>query len=184
VVDHRRSLASDDVERPDGGVLRILEGSRLVTLNESVDGAGLEPFARILGFIYLVEHRESGGQAGEQGAAADNRRARQLGETRTQMTIPCSTKRRWMIVCIILSVYGLGYFVARQNHLLVHRVGYETQASGAKRYYHYLDEGGSGPGLVLRDGPDLAYWVFTPLRWAEILVWHLFPRSYEFRNAA
>jgi len=88
------------------------------------------------------------------------------------------------MVCITLAVYGLGYFIARQTHLLVHRVGYETEASGTKRYYHYLDEGDFGPGLVLHDGRDLAYWVFTPLRWAEIFVWHLFPRSYEFRNAA
>src|SRR6516162_9244579 len=111
------------------------------------------------------------------------------------MTFPKPKNLRRIIVCIIfIVIYCAGYTVTRQTLLLVHRVGYETQVDGTKYYHHYIDRGEFSRAFILfgnnrnvgtwLHGQQLAYWVFSPLRWSETAVWHLIPRTYEFRNPA
>src|SRR4051812_36918029 len=107
------------------------------------------------------------------------------------MSFPHPTRRQWRFILITLFViYTIGYIAVRETRLLVHRVGYESRDTGL-RYYHYVDEGDFGPVLIFHErstvdmllhARDLAYWTFTPWRWLEIVIWHIVPRTYEFRN--
>lgn len=110
------------------------------------------------------------------------------------MKVPHPTKRQWIIISILfLSFYGVAYFATRQTCLLVHRVGFETRRDGARRSCHWIDTGDFTPGepyftrwevTVTFKEQRVAFWVFTPLRWAETLLWYAIPRTYEHRNGA
>ena len=107
-----------------------------------------------------------------------------------RMKIPRLKKWHWAFLCLLL-VYCVGYGCVRHTQLLVHRVGFETGSDGSVGYVHHLDKGEVGNGTAfLKCGnleswgrvQDAAYWTFTPLRWAEIAVWHIVTRKYEWRN--
>jgi len=91
------------------------------------------------------------------------------------MVIPLRlTRRQWVILAIVVSIYGFGYLAARQNRWLVHRAAYETSDHGAKQYFHWVDRGDFGPALLFHShssaelwGQEVSYWMFTPLRWLE-----------------
>lgn len=96
------------------------------------------------------------------------------------------TKRRVLVIGILIVLYGLGYFGVRSHQILIHGVAFETTDSG-RRYYHCVRVADFGPSLAFlrRDSTDyrpvfanISYWIFTPLRLAESCCWHFIPRHY------
>ena len=92
---------------------------------------------------------------------------------------PLLTKRQWFLVGILLVLYGIGYAWARSRSVLIHRVSYATESTG-RSYFHSVSTGDFGPGMVQGPVTPLivsgCYWMFTPLRWIESLVWGFIPR--------
>lgn len=95
------------------------------------------------------------------------------------------SRRRQFIIISLLIVYLAGYLAARGTHVLVHRVSFATEPK-ARVYFHRVVAGDFGPGLSQsafnRFIISASYIGFTPLRWAEALVWRLIPRDYVFTN--
>jgi hypothetical protein len=100
------------------------------------------------------------------------------------MRFPRLTKRQWLLVSILLVLYGAGYGWARSQSILIHRVAFATEGTG-RSYFHSVSTGDFGPGLLQGRVTPLivsgCYWVFTPLRWLESFVWVFIPRH---ENAA
>ena len=97
------------------------------------------------------------------------------------------SKRQWLAILVTLVLYVFGYAAARRNLLLVHRVSYATDSSGARRHFHQVAPGEFGPSIIFRSEAtvlgaetfqNLAYWAYLPLRWGEAVTWRLVPRSY------
>jgi len=94
------------------------------------------------------------------------------------MKLPKPTKRQWLIVSVLVSLYCLGYIWARANHALIHRVSYHTEGN-AKSYHHEVTTGDFGPGMLQSPATRWitsgSYWLFTPLRLVEAVGWHFLP---------
>lgn len=86
-------------------------------------------------------------------------------------------KRHPIALTSILLSYALSYAVAHYYQLLVHRVSFAGDAR-----YHWVDEGSRFMWSPLGVLAPASYFVFTPLRWGESLVWRLVPREYEFTH--
>lgn len=101
-------------------------------------------------------------------------------------TPPSSRRRRFILVGFVL-VYLAGFLAARVSHALVHRVSFATESQG-RVYFHRVAAGDCGPGMlqsgVTQFVVSASHVVFTPLRWAESLVWRIIPREYVFTNHA
>jgi hypothetical protein len=101
-------------------------------------------------------------------------------------TSPSSRRRRFILAGLVI-VYVVGFLAARVSHVLVHRVSFATESQG-RVYFHRVVAGDFGPGLlqsgVTRFGVSVSHFLFTPLRWAESLVWRFIPREYVFTNHA
>jgi hypothetical protein len=94
------------------------------------------------------------------------------------MRIPRLTKRQWLLLTILMVLYGLGYGWARSKGILIHRVAFATEGS-RKSYFHSVSTGDFGPGAVQGYVMPLiltgCYELFTPLRWIESIVWVFIP---------
>jgi hypothetical protein len=94
------------------------------------------------------------------------------------------TKRQWFLASIFLVLYGVGFGWARSQGILIHRVAFATEGV-ARFHFHSVSTGDFGPGMLQRPVTPLivsgCYWVFTPLRWLESLVWRFIPHH---ENAA
>ncbi len=74
-------------------------------------------------------------------------------------------KRRSFVLCLTLfTVYCGFYLYIRSNHWIVHRSGFA---------FGNTDNHRVGFGRVATTQRQIAYLVYTPLRWAETAYWHL-----------
>jgi hypothetical protein len=85
---------------------------------------------------------------------------------------------RAVILGLVLVAYVLSYGAVRAQRILVHRKTYLTE-NGRLKYFHSVSRADLGPGvfhgLVAGLVVEGSYWVFTPLRWSEAVVWYCVP---------
>ena len=97
-------------------------------------------------------------------------------------TSPSSRRRRLILLGVVV-VYVMAFFASRFTHALVHRVSFATEPQG-RVYFHSVGAGDFGPGLLQSSSTQFvvsaSHLLFTPLRWAESLVWRIIPREYAF----
>jgi hypothetical protein len=97
------------------------------------------------------------------------------------MSLRSVKKRSRVLLGILGFVYGGGYLWARSNHALVHRVSFVSDA-GKMDFFHRVTAGDFGPGILQSRGTQIvvttSYYVFTPLRWFEAVVWHVVPKQH------
>jgi hypothetical protein len=88
-------------------------------------------------------------------------------------------KRHLIALTIIVLSFTLSYGAARYSQMLIHRVSFAGDAR-----CHWIDTGSrfmwSPHGVLV----PISYYIFTPLRWSESLVWRFIPREYGFTNQA
>ena len=83
-----------------------------------------------------------------------------------------------VIIGFVLVAYILSYGAVRAQRILVHRKTYVTE-NGRQKFFHSVARADLGPGVF--HGPvagvvvEGSYWVFTPLRWGEAVVWLCVP---------
>ena len=85
---------------------------------------------------------------------------------------------------MFLIIYIGSYFAARVEKLLVHRVAFITNREGKKSYLHDISKGDFGIPLLTGNAiwrlAYIAYYLYSPLRYTEILFWRIYPREYAF----
>jgi hypothetical protein len=96
------------------------------------------------------------------------------------------SRRKKIVISILLIAYAFSYFMVRLEKLLIHRVSYVTEPDQSKRYFHKISQGDFGvPTLTGRSiwiVADICNWVYFPLRIGESILWYSVPRKYEFRT--
>jgi len=93
-------------------------------------------------------------------------------------------KKKRLLITIFLIAYTASYFTVRMEKLLIHRVSFITGQDGNKSYYHCVTGGDFGnpmlTGIAIWRLADIAYYVYSPIRFAETLFWKVCPREYKF----
>jgi hypothetical protein len=95
----------------------------------------------------------------------------------TRMRLLHLIKRHPIALTGIVLSYALSYGAARYSQMLIHRVSF----AGDTRY-HWIDTGSRFMWSPLGVLVPVSYFVFTPLRWSESLVWRFVPRKYGFTH--
>jgi hypothetical protein len=78
------------------------------------------------------------------------------------------------VVVVILASYALAYGIARYSQMLIHRVSHAGDV-----YYHVIDASSVYAWTPVGFVVPVSYWIFTPLRWTEVIFWRFIPRTYE-----
>ena len=92
-------------------------------------------------------------------------------------------RNRLILLVLAILLYISGYFVIRTEKLLIHRVSFRTKSNSEKVYHHRIIGGDFGVPMLRGSAPwiitDVAYYLYWPLRLAEVVLWKVYPRDYD-----
>lgn len=83
-------------------------------------------------------------------------------------------------------LYTVTYIGSRVQGILVHKVRYQTVSKTEKKLFHTVTTGDFGVPMLT--GVDVWHLagvlniILAPLRVAESLFWHVYPRKYDFNR--
>jgi hypothetical protein len=100
--------------------------------------------------------------------------------------ITINKPKKVILLAVFGALYIASYGYARSAKFLVHRVSYATIEHEKKQYFHKVVGGDFGvpmlTGATVWRIAGILYILHSPLRFAEVCLWQVYPRKYEFNK--